>query len=145
MVIRRILAAIIDFGPFGVGLAMACYNLRNQRAFLSFVFPILAWAIWFIYLTWITLYVYKNNGQTIGYSVMGLRLKSADGDPLTLKRVFIRTSLFAFCCGPAWIYYPFASLIIFIPLACYAFSKQGKQLRQAGWDLATRTVVVLVN
>lgn len=145
MVIRRILAAVIDISPFGLGIAMACYNLRSQKAFLSDIFPILVWAIWFTYLAWITGCIYKKGGQTIGYSVVGLRLKSTDDRPITLKRIAIRTALFAFVCGPAWIYYPFASLLIFVPMASYAFSKKGKQLHQAGWDLATNTAVVLVD
>jgi uncharacterized RDD family membrane protein YckC len=148
MIIRRILAAVIDFSIFGSGIILTYYSVTKGRSVSKIwdgAFPLIILIVWIAYIIFLSFLLLNWRGQTIGYSFMRLRLISKRNEDLTLWQILVRSFIFASLCGPSWIYIPFVSLGIFVSASYLAFLKQNRSLKQLVWDLVAGTVVVFVN
>jgi|ERR1700722_1961718 uncharacterized RDD family membrane protein YckC len=126
---KRIVQYIVDIILYGIVASLLSFALNRGHggvaAVLLIILVLVDIAWYFLYWAYIP---FARNGQTIGMSLLGLRVISADGGPASLARLFVR-SIFIVLFGPiAW-------LVGIITMMCSRY-------RQRVGDHMAKTMVV---
>lgn len=132
---RRVVQYLID--SFLVGLIPALVSIPFDRSGSTFVHVlggIITFAIFvLIGLMYWVIFTYRQNGQTLGMKLLGLRVISKGGGPANMAQLFIRWICLIVDAIPyTW---PFTGLVGFITILC-------SRDRQRIGDHLARTLVI---
>jgi uncharacterized RDD family membrane protein YckC len=126
---RRVVQYLIDWVLSGIVFGLISWALDRGtgagHAVLVLVQVIIDIAWYFVYWAFVP---YVRNGQTIGMTLLGLRVISKDGGPASLIQLFVRSILL--------VLFPMAGAIVgFVVMLCSRY-------RQRTGDHMARTLVV---
>jgi uncharacterized RDD family membrane protein YckC len=126
---KRIVQYIVDIIIYGVVGSLLYFALHRGHgatgAILTAVYVLIVVAWYFLYWAYIP---FARNGQTLGMSVLGLRVISRDGGPASLMQLFVRSILLILGGG-------ISLLVGFITMMCSRY-------RQRVGDHIAKTMVV---
>ena len=125
---KRIVQYIVDIILYGIVASLLSFALNRGHGGVAAVLLIILVLLHRLVLPVLGVYPFARNGQTIGMSLLGLRVISADGGPASLDRLFVRSILIL-------LFGPIAWLVGIITMMCSRY-------RQRVGDHMAKTMVV---